>query len=713
MKKLSMILIAILVIVFGSAFALVMFVNPNQFKPLLVEKVKQQTGLDLNIEGDISWQFFPAIGLELGKTELKNPTGYSSVNLLKVQHVDIDVSLFALLEHKLQIGNVRVEGAEVHLETLANGQSNIDALKKKPNDTKQPQSTVSSSNTTPQSSVTQPAETTTENSQRWQVSLEGVDIVNAVLDIQNQQTNTYTKLYEVQLSLTEFAVDEWTSMTFGFKGQHNNQQFALSGTSQIKLADDPIRSQLKDLSIKASYSSGDTQIDSAQLDIAAFQLGKANTIEYQANGTSGTNTFDLKGKTSVIVNKDFNKIGVDAFGVDANLSGDGLPQSPLKVSFEANMAYDLDNQTIKLLLTKAALNDAVLTGNMTAELTDIPKVRFELASDKIDADVFLAQKNDKSGEKAKPNAKGEAPSASGSQKPAPTAEKEPDLSVLQNLDIAGQIKIGHLILQHAQMSNVAMKLAINRGQVSINPFSTELYQGNMTTKITLDVRQAPAQYHLIGTIKDVKALPLLKDVADKDILEGTANATFDLSGSGLASTAIQKNLVGKARTEFTDGAINGINIPQLIRTTYARIKGEKVTETESKKTDFSALTATLALSGGKVKTDDLSMMSPLLRIHGSGNADYINRDIDMLVRTSIVGSLEGQGGKSIDALRDVTIPVKITGSWEKPKYKLIFDDVMKKKAEKELDRGLKKLDDKIKDEKTKKAVNNLLKGLFN
>ncbi|MEI8631445.1 hypothetical protein P4S72_03540 [Vibrio sp. PP-XX7] len=60
----------------------------------------------------------------------------------------------------------------------------------------------------------------------------------------------------------------------------------------------------------------------------------------------------------------------------------------------------------------------------------------------------------------------------------------------------------------------------------------------------------------------------------------------------------------------------------------------------------------------------------------------------------------------------MTIPVRITGPWQKPHYKLVFDEVLKQKAQKELNRGLEKLDSKIKDESTRKAVNQLLKKLF-
>ncbi|MGR5528054.1 AsmA family protein, partial [Vibrio maritimus] len=75
---------------------------------------------------------------------------------------------------------------------------------------------------------------------------------------------------------------------------------------------------------------------------------------------------------------------------------------------------------------------------------------------------------------------------------------------------------------------------------------------------------------------------------------------------------------------------------------------------------------------------------PLLRIQGEGSANYVNETADFLVRTSIVGTLEGQGGQSIDELRDVTIPIKITGPWAQPQFALVFDDVLKEKAKKEV-----------------------------
>lgn len=63
MKKLALIIAIPVVAILAVVLALVLLVNPNQFKPLIVEQAKQQTGLDLVIDGDISWKFFHLLAL--------------------------------------------------------------------------------------------------------------------------------------------------------------------------------------------------------------------------------------------------------------------------------------------------------------------------------------------------------------------------------------------------------------------------------------------------------------------------------------------------------------------------------------------------------------------------------------------------------------------------------------------------------------------------
>ncbi|NMT19364.1 AsmA family protein, partial [Vibrio parahaemolyticus] len=76
--------------------------------------------------------------------------------------------------------------------------------------------------------------------------------------------------------------------------------------------------------------------------------------------------------------------------------------------------------------------------------------------------------------------------------------------------------------------------------------------------------------------KGVKVQPLLIDVADNDKLEGTGNIDVNVTGKSLTPTGIKKNLSGTVVINFADGAVNGINVAQLIRENYAKFKGQKV-----------------------------------------------------------------------------------------------------------------------------------------
>ncbi len=61
------------------------------------------------------------------------------------------------------------------------------------------------------------------------------------------------------------------------------------------------------------------------------------------------------------------------------------------------------------------------------------------------------------------------------------------------------------------------------------------------------------------------------------------------------------------------------------------------------------------------------MQSPLLRITGTGKVDLPGNKIDYVAKAAIVGTMEGQGGQSIKDLKNIVIPVKITGSLDDPK----------------------------------------------
>ncbi|MGF1896066.1 AsmA family protein [Vibrio alginolyticus] len=695
MKKLLLILAIPIVVILVAILALTIFVNPNQFKPLIVEQAQKQTGLELVIEGDISWQFFPSIGFELGHTELRNPQGFSKPNLFKVDTVGVDISVMPLFSQQLEIGNVTLDGAEFYIETKKDGSKNIDALTKA-----QTQQAEKESNAAP----TQNGETQTSGSD-WSINLAGVTVSNGSLEMQDKQAGSYTKLYDISLNLSEFAFDNWTTADFGVKGEMNDQKFTAKGQADFKLEKGLANYALKNINFDATYSDPANKIESATIGLDTFEFDKVNNLTYAIKGVAGGMKLDMQGAGQLSVDKAISKVQLDKLTLKSTFEGDALPQSPMKVDMVSDLSFDLTKNHLSFVLEKLTANAIALDGKADVTLGDIPKVRFALHSPNIDLDEFLGLD--------KQAAEGNKPASGGESAPA-GPEVEPDLSALKALDVKGDITIDKFKAANAKMEAVKTSFTVNRGVFELTSFSSKLYQGSISATAKLDARQSPATYSVKKSIKGVKVQPLLIDVAENDKLEGTGNIDVNVTGKSLTPTGIKKNLSGTVVINFADGAVNGINVAQLIRENYAKFKGQKVEGTnEAKKTDFSAMTATLKLNKGVVSTDNMQAQSPLLRVRGKGTANYINETVDFTISTSVVGSLEGQGGKDIDELKDITIPINVSGKWAEPKFKLVFDDVLKQKAQKEIDRGVEKLTDKIKDEKTKDAVDGLLKNLFN
>ncbi|MEZ8223283.1 AsmA family protein [Vibrio splendidus] len=708
MKKLLIFIAVPVFVVVAAILALVLLVNPNQFKPLIVEQAQKHTGLELVIEGDISWQFFPSIGFELGQTELRNPEGFTQPNLFKVDTVGVDVSVTPLFSNQLEIGNITLDGAEFYLETLKDGRKNIDALTQASAPQESEPAADASSESTPA-----PQEQSATDASGWTINLAGVTVSNALFEMDDKQAGSFTKLYDVSLNLSEFAVDTWTTATFAASGENNQQKFSANGSAEFKLAEGFASYALRNIDLNAKFNDPATSIESAKIGLNTFEFDKVNQLTYAVIGNAAGLDLDLKGGGELTVDSAISKVTLNKLTLDSTFKGDTLPLSPMKVDMLSDLSFDLNKSHLSFVLEKLQANAIALDGKADVTLSEIPKVRFSLHSPNIDLDEFLGLGNSTETASTAPSGSaGGSTSNSGSS--APAKEVEPDLSALKTLDVKGDITIDKFKANNAKMQNVKTAFSVNRGIAELTSFTSNLYQGSISATAKLDARKTPATYTAKKKIRGVKVQPLLVDVANNDMLEGTGNIDVNVKGKSLTPTGIKKNLVGTIVINFEDGAVNGINVAQLIRENYAKIKGEKVESTnEAQKTDFSAMKATLKVDKGWVSTNDLSAQSPLLRVTGQGKANFINETVDFLVRTSIVGSLEGQGGKNIDDLKDVTIPIKVTGQWADPKFALVFDDVLKQKAQKEIDRGVNKLTDKIKDEKTKEAVDGLLKGFFN
>ncbi len=303
-----------------------------------------------------------------------------------------------------------------------------------------------------------------------------------------------------------------------------------------------------------------------------------------------------------------------------------------------------------------------------------------------------------------------------SSAPAKAADKEEamDLSALQTLRAAGSVRIGALKVANLKTSKVRFDLRAAGGKLDIHPLNANLYGGSTSGALSVVAGQ-PARFAVRQTLSGIRVGPLLKDAIDKDPIEGTGNVQLDVTTSGATFGQIKKGLNGTARLELRNGAIRGVNIAQTVRRAKAQIgalRGDQAaaqtgTGSVAEKTDFSELTGTFRIVNGVARNDDLNIKSPLVRVGGAGAIDLGEERIDYLARTTVVSTLQGQGGPELQALKGVTVPVKLSGPFAAIDWRIDFAGMASELAKQKIDEKKEEVKAKVQDQLKEK-----LKGLL-
>ncbi|MFQ2633527.1 AsmA family protein [Aeromonas caviae] len=714
MKKIIYILLGLALAAVVAIAALVSLIDPNQFKPQLVEQVRKSTGRELVIQGDIGWRFWPSLGLSLEKVALRNPAGFAEPDLVRFEQGEASVGLLPLLSHKLEIGKVTLSGAHLFIQTRADGSSNLSDLLKASADPKGEATTEPAATTPPPAS----------DKQSWQISLQGIALVDASALVRDDRSGTVSRLDRLDLDLGQLTPGEWIPVTLAAKGAQGELAFDLKGSAQLKLAREAMKSELKDLHLSGSLNQPAQRLDAFTLKADRLALGEWSSLSLSLSGAQGaadkpTLAGTLEGTLKARLDENRQLLELSDAVLAAKLSGDSLPRPQMQVKLAGFARAELDKQSVALSNLVMGVDDALLSGSGAVRLGAVPKVDFDLKGDKLELDAWLGQSA-----KAAPAAATSGAAASAGA-PAQTAAQalstvEPDLTALKSVDLAGRLQLGSLRLKGLDLSAVDLQLALAGGQLTLKQFSAGVAGGKVTASGLLDARQQPARYQVHKRVQGVDVRPLLQTLAQTDLLEGKGDLEVEVQGSGLSEQALRSRMQGKVNLKLSDGALHGINLAEMIREARATLTGKGADQVkEVRKTDFSALTASFQIANGIARSDDIQLFAPALRVKGQGQTALVPETLDFLFLTSVVESSKGQGGKTVDELKDITIPVRIGGHWQAPSYKLDVKEllsnnkVLEEKARKEAERGLKKLlGDKADNEGVKGVADQLLKGLF-
>ena len=430
--------------------------------------------------------------------------------------------------------------------------------------------------------------------------------------------------------------------------------------------------------------SADVDLDLAQAALKASNLVVSFAgAKLQGNVAVSKFTSDPRFTANIVMPKFNPRKVIAALGQKAPRTADKRALGSAELAMNAAGSFSsIDLKDIKLKLDQTSL-----TGSLGVKNFSKPAIKFDLKVDAIDADRYLppAAKPKKQSSKRKKKTNAATPGAAAALLP---------VELLRALNLDGQLRIGSLKLNNLRLSKMRFTAKAKDGHVSLHPLNANLYQGKYKGNVRIDASGKRPKITLDETLSNVQAGRLLKDLNGVAALTGRANASAKLVAYGPDERTLRKTVTGNAAFAFKDGVIKGVDMLSLICGGIGQLAGglsggkvdagallgsllqqigKSSNKSKSKQsstadgTKFAELAGTVQVKKGIATNRDLNMRSPLLRVGGSGRANLVTERLNYLATASLVSSCQGQGSTDQN-LRGIDIPVKITGSFSKPRY---------------------------------------------
>ena len=170
---------------------------------------------------------------------------------------------------------------------------------------------------------------------------------------------------------------------------------------------------------------------------------------------------------------------------------------------------------------------------------------------------------------------------------------------------------------------------------------------------------------------------------------GTVNANIAVRGRGHAMSAIAEDLDGSMSFELADGAWQGVDVWQQLRTARAIYKRENPPAPRvPARTEFTAIAASGPVEDGVFVNDNLVAELPFLRVTGTGRIDLGAKEVDYSVQARILETPEFMSNASEEELNDFTealIPIRIRGPLASPSFRPDIEGLFRQEVERAIE----------------------------
>ncbi len=654
-----------------AAIALTLFFDPNDFREEISTAVREQTGRELTIDGDISLELFPWLAVEVGKASLGNAPGFGDEPMASFDRASFSVRLLpAILRQEVVVGAADIESLRLNLKVDKRGNSNWSDLV--PEDSG---SDVDSSSGSGAS-----------------LNVNSVEIVDARFSYTDESSGDVIVVEQVNLGIGKLTDDGSpvpveASLNFdvqpaGLAGDMTfNTVVAFDAESgKLQMSDVVIDGAVEGVASTATSMSvrtdgvdvmtKDSTVALQALDLRLFDMHVVADV--QPFSYAG----ELAAKARIVVDEFSPRSVMQLFDVEPPVTAD--PSVLSRVALEADAA--LSPTAIDLSAVAITLDDTSFSGSLSVPRSATGFYELELVGDAIDLGRYM-----------EPAADG------GESSSSDTAAVEIPADLIAPLNARGKVKLTTATLGDIVFENIDLGLNAADGKLRLFPVSSGLFGGTYNGDVRIDVSGSVPRLSMNEKIEGIDLARLAKAMFEQDNVTGTINGSFALVGSGSDMAAIQRSLAGNMSMLLSDGTYEGTDLWYELRRARAVLKSDTPPEPElPAKTAFSTVRVSGVVTDGVMRSDDLFAELPFMQLTGRGSVDLVAASVDYSMSARIIERpefLPGATPEELDEFTEAVIPLKITGPLASPSIKPDLEKLLQEKVEEEIEDLLK---DKLK-----------------
>ena len=662
--------IALFVIAAG---VLYFFFDANDFREEISQSVKENTGRDLTIDGDISLAFFPWLAVEVGSSTLGNAEGFGDEPMARFERASLSVRLLpAIIKQDIVVGGADIEGLQLNLMVDRNGNSNWDDLV-----TTEDEPDVDDSVPTVSS-----------------VNINSIELINASIDYVDQQTGDRYSLENANLTmgqLSDNGAPVPVNADFDFDMQPADFSGAMAFRATASFDESAEQLQLDNIELQGALQGIASNASDFQLETSSMTVDVANSsvamapldikvlgMNIGADVQSMSYADEIEATAAITVATFSPKTVMQLLDVEAPPTAD--PDALSSVTLDANAK--MTASTIRMTNVNIKMDDTSFTGTLSVPRSDNGSYQFDLVGDSINVDRYMEPATDT-----------EAGAASGDAVPVVIPA-----DLIAPLNARGTLTFESVTLSDIVLESVDLGLNAGRGKLRIHPITAEMFDGTYSGDVRIDASGSVPRLSMNETIKGVDLASLADAMFQQDNITGSISGNFALSGSGADLQSVQRDLAGNMAFELKDGSYEGTDVWYELRRARAFIKQEEAPqESLPPRTAFSTVSMSGVVTNGVMRSNDLFAELPFLQLTGGGNVDLAAATVDYDLVARVLERpefLDGATAEELDEFTEAKIPLNVKGPIDSPTVTPDIEEMLKNEIEEQVEDLLK---DKLKD----------------